>query len=281
MYSKNRYNSQKNSDLETLENFKILMSNIKLLKDKTWGCPWQKIQSHESLIQFLNEESSEFVDAIYEKNSNKMCEELGDLLLQIMLHAEISFEQKEFELKDVIRNLNNKIITRHPYIFKEKEKLSLKKSQKIWEDIKNSGKKELNKESSISRTLNSKIKSLPITVGTNKIINTVKEYGFKWKSSKQILDKLDEEICELKEAIKSKKSADIKDEFGDIYFTLTNLSNFLKINPESSLQKTNKKFLDRFSLIEDYAGDNIKKQTPKDFQRLWQIAKKKLKRKNS
>ena len=118
----NGYNNQKGSDQNTLESFKILISNIKYLKDKTWGCPWQKIQSHKSLIPFLNEESSELIDAIYEKKANNICEELGDLLLQIMLHAEIGFEEKQFELKDVIENLNNKIVNRHPYIFKKKNK---------------------------------------------------------------------------------------------------------------------------------------------------------------
>ena len=126
-----------------------------------------------------------------------------------------------------------------------------------------------------------KIKNLPPMVGTDKITNVVKEYGFKWESTDQIFEKLEEEINELKEAIKSKNDSEIKNEFGDIYFTLLNLSNFLKINPESALQKTNIKFLDRFSIVEENAGDNINKQTPKDFQRLWQIAKRKLKRKNS
>jgi len=92
MSSKDRYNLQKKSDLETLENFKILISNIKSLKDKTWGCPWQKIQSHKSLIPYLYEESNEFIDALYEKNANIICEELGDLLLQVMRHAEIGYE---------------------------------------------------------------------------------------------------------------------------------------------------------------------------------------------
>ena len=136
-------------------------------------------------------------------------------------------------------------------------------------------------KSSISRNLNLKIKNLPPTIGTEKITNVVKEHGFKWESTDEIFEKLEEEINELKEAIKSKKESDIKDEFGDIYFTLISLSNFLKINPESALQKTNKKFLNRFSIIEHHAGDNIKNQTPKDFQRLWQIAKKTLMKKNS
>ena len=193
-----------------------------------------------------------------------------------MLHAEIGYEKKEFELNDVIKNLNKKIINRHPYIFNKKEKVSLEKSQQIWENIKNSEKETPHMESSISKNLNMKIKNLPPMVGTDKITNVVKEYGFKWESTDQIFKKLEEEINELKEAIKSKNDSEIKNEFGDIYFTLLNLSNFLKINPESALQKTNIKFLDRFSIVEEHAGDNIKKQTPKDFQRLWQIAKQKL-----
>ena len=281
MPSNNRYKLENNSDLETINSFKILISNIKALKDKTWGCPWQKIQSHVSLIPFLYEESNELIDAIYEKNANNICEELGDLLLQVMLHAEIGCEEKEFELNDVIKNLNKKIINRHPYIFNKKEKVSLKKSQQLWESIKNLEKEAPHMKSSISRNLNLKIKNLPPTVGTGKITNVVKEHGFKWESTDEIFKKLEEEINELKEAIKSKNDSDIKNEFGDTYFTLLNLANFLKINPESALQKTNKKFLHRFSIIEHHAGDNIKKQTSKDFQRLWQIAKQKLKRKNS
>nr|WP_241433955.1 nucleoside triphosphate pyrophosphohydrolase [Prochlorococcus marinus] len=267
---------ENNSDLETINSFKILISNIKALKDKTWGCPWQKIQSHISLIPFLYEEINEFIDAIYEKNADNICEELGDLLLQVMLHAEIGFEEKEFALNDVIKNLNKKIINRHPYIFNKKEKVSFKKSQQIWESIKNSEKEAPHMESSISRNLNLQIKNLPPTIATDKITNVVKKYGFKWESTDQIFEKLEEEINELKEAIKSKNDSDIQNEFGDIYFTLLNISNFLKINPESALQKTNKKFLDRFSIVEEHAGDNIKKQSPKDFQRLWQIAKQKL-----
>ena len=276
MSSNNRYKLENNSDLETINSFKILISNIKALKDKTWGCPWQKIQTHESLIPFLYEESNEFIDAIYERNADNMCEELGDLLFQVMLHAEIGYEEKEFTLNDVIKNLNKKIINRHPYIFNKKEKVSLKKSQQIWVNIKNLEKEAPHMKSSISRNLNLKIKNLPPTVGTGKITNVVKEHGFKWESTDEIFKKLEEEINELKEAIKSKNDSEIKNEFGDIYFTLLNLSNFLKINPESALQKTNMKFLDRFSIVEEHAGDNIKKQTPKDFQRLWQIAKQKL-----
>ena len=275
MSSSNRNQLENNSDLETINSFKILISNIKALKDKTWGCPWQKIQSHISLIPFLYEESNEFIDAIYEKNTDNICEELGDLLLQVMLHAEIGYEEKEFALNDVIKNLNMKIINRHPYIFKKKEKVSLEKSQEIWENIKNSEKAKNIKKSAISSKLKEEIKSLPSTLGTETIIESVKKHGFKWENSDQIFEKLHEEINELREAIQTKKESHIKEEFGDVYFTLISISNFLKINSEEALQKGNKKFLERFSIIEELAGDNMNKQSAQDFKNLWQIAKKK------
>ena len=275
MTSINGFNKVNKSELKSLENFKILMTNIKLLKEKHWGCPWQKIQSHKSLIPYLIEEVYEFINAIYDKDNNNICEELGDILLQIMLHAEISFEEKEFELKDVIYNLNMKIIKRHPYIFKKKEKVSLEKSQEIWENIKNSEKAKNIKKSAISTKLKEEIKSLPSTLGTETIIENVKKHGFKWENSDQIFEKLHEEINELREAIQTKKESHIKEEFGDVYFTLISISNFLKINSEEALQKGNKKFLERFSIIEELAGDNMNKQSAQDFKNLWQIAKKK------
>lgn len=275
MTSINGFNKVNKSELKSLENFKFLMTNIKLLKEKHWGCPWQKIQSHKSLIPYLIEEVYEFINAIYDKDNNNICEELGDILLQIMLHAEISFEEKEFELKDVINNLNMKIIKRHPYIFQKKEKVSLEKSQEIWENIKNSEKAKNIKKSAISTKLKEEIKSLPSTLGTETIIENVKKHGFKWENSDQIFEKLHEEINELREAIQTKKESHIKEEFGDVYFTLISISNFLKINSEEALQKGNKKFLERFSIIEELAGDNMNKQSAQDFKNLWQIAKKK------
>ena len=281
MISINKYNNENKSELEALENFKILITNIKLLKDKNWGCPWQKIQSHQSLIPFLTEESYEFMHATYEKDTNNMCEELGDILLQVMLHAQIGFEEKEFELKDIIHKLNMKIIRRHPYIFEKKEKVSLKKSQEIWESFKNSEQKRNEKNLSISKLLNKEIKNLPATLGTEKIIDAVKKQGFKWETSDQIFEKLHEEINELKEAINTNKESDIKEEFGDIYFTLINISNYLKINNEEALHKGNKKFLERFSIIEELLGGNMNKKSNQDFKNLWQTAKQTLIKKTS
>jgi len=263
-------------DMETVDNFKLLIKNIRLLKDKTWGCPWQKSQTHKSLIPFLSEEIYEFTYAVYDKNNNDMCNELGDLLLQIMLHSEISFENKEFELKDVLRNLNLKIVSRHPYVFKNKEKVTLKQSKKIWENIKYIEKAKDKEKLPICTELKEDIKRLPANSGANKITEKVKEYGFKWEKYDEIINKLNEEINELQEAIKTDEKLEIQEEFGDIYFTLISLANFLNINPEESLHKANKKFLERFSIIEEKVGDNIDQQSSHDFKKLWQIAKKTL-----
>ena len=281
MTSINKFQIKSKSDLEALEYFKVLIKNISLLKDKNRGCPWHKIQSHESLIKFLTEETYEFINAVYEKDANNICEELGDLLLQIMLHTEIGFEKKEFELKDVIRNLNMKIINRHPYIFKNKEKISLKKSQEIWNKIKSIELSDQGKQKTISSKIQSKIKRLPANNAAEKITEEVKKYGFKWDTNDQIFEKLNEEINELKEAIKTKKELDIKEEFGDIYFTLISISNFLKINPEEALHKANTKFLERFAIIEELVGHNINNQSSQNYKKLWQIAKRTIQKKKN
>jgi len=124
------------SDKEAIDKFKELIINIHLLQDEEEGCPWHQSQTHETLIPYLLEESNEFISALKTKNKKNIAEELGDILLQIMLHSEISCKQNEFELKDVINILNQKIISRHPYIFTKKKKISLKEANQIWEEQK-------------------------------------------------------------------------------------------------------------------------------------------------
>tara|TARA_Y100001970_G_scaffold183190_1_gene222795 strand:+ start:128 stop:580 length:453 start_codon:yes stop_codon:yes gene_type:complete len=138
------------SDEEAIDNFKKLIMNIHLLQDEEEGCPWHKSQTHETLIPYLLEESNEFISALTIKNKKNMAEELGDILLQIMLHSEISYKQNEFELKDVINLLNKKIISRHPYIFKKKKKISIEEAHKIWEDQKRFERGKNNKDQEIN-----------------------------------------------------------------------------------------------------------------------------------
>ena len=193
--------------------------NIHLLHDDKEGCPWHTSQTHETLIPYLIEESNEFIDAFLIKNKQSIAEELGDILLQIMLHSEISSKQKEFELKDVIELLNQKIISRHPYIFKKKEKVSIQVANKIWAEQKRLERKH-DEEKFSSMDLISKIQNKPPIMATETIALELDNIGIYWENSSQILEKLIEEIEELKEAINRDNTLDIIEEFGDILFSL-------------------------------------------------------------
>ena len=265
--------NQNTSDKESLENFGRLISNIHALKDKKNGCPWHKSQTHYSLNSFLIEESYEFINATTLNQKGQMMEELGDILLQILLHSEISKSKGEFELKDVISALNKKIINRHPYVFKEKVKVSLKEAKQIWREIKKSEKQ---KQKKVNNTKLQKVLDiLPPYLQTEKISIEVNKLGFNWDNETQIFKKINEEIVELKQAIKNKNDANIREEFGDILFTLLNLSFFLKIDHNKALKEANKKFIKRLSIVEKY---NIKDKSYKNFQKLWKLAKKQLKK---
>ena len=276
MNSEENIRNFSNSDIQSMNNFKELISNVHILRNEEFGCPWQNAQTHDSLIPFLLEESYEFINAMHDNNHMKMAEELGDILLQIMLHSEIGIKEKEFELNKVFEILNQKIKSRHPYIFKEKKKISYEEAKLIWHDIKDIENSSTKKKNDISSYLLSRIEKLPASLGTKIIASKVMQYSFKWKNTNQIFDKLKEEIEELKESIEENDLSHIKEEFGDIFFTLINLSVFLNINHETCLIAANKKFLERFSLIEKLTGDKINEQTFEDFQKLWKIAKKNL-----
>lgn len=272
MNPRDNFINHNTSDKESLENFGILISNIHALKDKKHGCPWHKSQTHYSLNSFLIEESYEFISATNSNQKGQMMEELGDILLQILLHSEISKSKGDFELKDVISALNKKIVNRHPYVFKEKVKVSLKKAKEIWKEIKKSEKQ---KENKVNNTKVQKIlDDLPPYLQTEKISIKVNKLGFNWDNETQIFKKINEEIVELKEAIKSNNNANIREEFGDILFTLLNLSFFLKIDHNKSLKEANEKFIKRLSILEKY---NIEEKSYKNFQRLWKLSKRQLK----
>ena len=262
---------------EALKNFAELISNINLLKNKEYGCPWQKKQTHETLIPYLIEESHEFIDSIKNNNKENMREELGDLLLQIMLHCEIENQKNIFSINDVIVALNHKIKSRHPYIFKKRKKVSIEEAENIWKEM-----KEKNKSNKIQNNILSDINFEDLTPiqEAEKINFHVEEYGFKWDSKNEILDKLYEEIEELKKAIRIKNKDNIEEEFGDLYFTLISLSKNLRINPDKALRYANQKFKKRFFIIENLIGDRISYQSTQKFRELWNLAKEKLKRTN-
>ena len=262
-------------DYQAIDSFKELIINIHLLHDSKKGCPWHKTQTHETLIPFLTEEKDELINALLKEDKKNIEEELGDILFQIMLHSEISSKNKGFHLKDVINSLNKKILFRHPYIFSEKKRISYEEANKIWNYQKKLEQKIHGEK--INADFSSKIKKSHPIMETQTIASKLNKVGLSWNNSNEILDKIIEEIKELKEAINKKNITNIKEEFGDVFFTLINLSYFLKINHEEALNFANKKFLNRISTIEEIIGDRITKKSVNEFQKLWKLAKKKIK----
>ena len=278
MTSEGTQKSKNKCDIDMTNMFKELINNIHMLKDKNNGCPWHKIQTHNSLIPYLLEESYELINAINNNDIENIKEELGDILLQVLLHCEIGMEEKNFMVKDVISLLNTKIRYRHPYVFAKREKVSLEEAQKIWQEIKEKEKENsYPKDKKISSLLSEKLKYLQPIKATKEINHEVEKFGFRWENLNQIFDKMSEEIEELKKAIRNSNKDNIREEFGDIYFTLINLSLFLGINHEDSLRDANKKFISRFAFVEDNINARINDKSAIDFKKLWNSAKKNLK----
>ena len=273
MNIKKKKEDEKERDYQkkALLKFEELISNINLLKNIKYGCPWQKRQTDQTLIPYLIEESDEFINSIKNNDNENMKEELGDLLLQIMLHAEITKEKELFSIAEVIDDLNKKIKLRHPYVFKKKENVSIEEAERIWRNQKL-------KEKPTHKNKFSKINLLFMKSfqETEQINFELEKCGFKWNNTKEILNKICEEIEELKEAIEDNNQKNIEEEFGDTLFTIISLSTFLKINSNTALERANEKFKQRFSIVKKILNDRILNQNNYSFKKLWNLAKEKL-----
>ncbi|MBP8083425.1 MAG: nucleoside triphosphate pyrophosphohydrolase [Spirochaetes bacterium] len=234
------------------------------------GCPWDREQTHETLKKYLIEETYEVIDAIDSKDDEKIKEELGDLLYQVYAHSEIAREQKRFDIDDVADGINAKLIRRHPHVFSVKDEITSDEVLTRWENIKKTEKKK--GESAIDGVP----KSLPALLKAYRTQEKTSRIGFDWDNIEGVEEKLDEEIAEFKEAVKSADKAKIKDEFGDILFTLVNISRFLDIDPEEALLHSTEKFSSRFRLVEKEAAKLEKKisdMTLDEMNSLWDKAK--------
>jgi tetrapyrrole methylase family protein/MazG family protein len=228
----------------TKDNFDDLIKLMSKLRSKQ-GCPWDRAQTHKSLLPYLIEESYEVLDTIQAKDDRGLKEELGDLLLQIIFHAQIAKERKEFDIYEVIDHLRQKLIERHPHVFKDKKKLIPEEVLKNWEHIKLATNKAENKS-----VLSGLPRHLPALLKAYRVQEKVARFDFDWKKTDEIFLKMEEEIKELKKAYRKGKKEDIEEELGDVLFSWVNLCRHLKINPEFALRKTIDKFVKRFNYIE-------------------------------
>ncbi len=260
-------------DSLSIKKFKDLLTIIAKLRDPEKGCPWDLSQTNKSLIPYLIEEAYEVADAIREKTDKDLVEELGDLLLQILLHAQIGSEKNRFCIEDVIESISQKLIRRHPHVFDDSVKKTIQEVQKDWENIKKSESQKQPSKTPFCDEIRRKSKSQSAINGALLISEKTAEKGLEWKSIQHLIEKLEEELNELKEALAAEDLKNTNEEIGDLLFTLINIARWNKINPEESLYSTNKKILYRLSYIEENINGDFQEYSIEELKRLWQKAK--------
>lgn len=254
------------------EEINNLFQTFKKLRDPSQGCPWDKEQDFKSIASCSIEEAYEVADAIEREDFNDLKEELGDLFFQIIFHSGMAEEKKLFNFEEVVKELNDKLIRRHPHVFDKKQEMSASESLEIWEKEK---KKEREKKNLIS-LMDDIPKNLPSLTRAKKIQKRAKSVGFDWQNESDVIRKIDEEIDELKRAKVSQKKEDISEEIGDLFFTLVNLSRHYNLEPEDIIRKANLKFEKRFRKMEDEANKtkvNLEDLEINELETLWQKIK--------
>ena len=257
---------------DATESFRKLIEIVDTLMGEN-GCPWDNVQTRESLKPYLVEETYEVLEALDTNDPDQIKDELGDLLYQILFHSKISSKNNEFDIKDVLDNLKEKMVRRHPHVFKEGQINTPDQVIERWEEIK----KEEKTHSNHPSILDSVPKQLPSLLRAQKLQKKAAKEGFDWDEISDVFDKLDEEISEFKSAVLEGKGADIQSELGDILFVLVNIAKFKKIDAEEALRSTNNKFIKRFQHIEkevEKQGKTLKETSLEDMERHWQNAKK-------
>ena len=250
---------------ERLEAFGRLLDIMDDLREK---CPWDRKQTMESLRHLTIEEVYELGDAILDEDLPEVKKELGDLLLHMVFYAKIGEEKEAFDIADVLHAICEKLIHRHPHIYGDVEANDEETVKANWEKLKlKEGKKSV---------LEGVPRSLPALVKATRIQDKARGAGFDWEETHQVWDKLREEIAELEAEVKQAEADKIEAEFGDVLFSLINISRFIKVDPESALERTNKKFIRRFQYLEEAtkaAGLNLDEMSLSEMDRYWDEAK--------
>jgi MazG family protein len=255
-----------------VDNFLRLVSIMDELREK---CPWDKKQTVHTLRQLTIEETYELVDAISEENWQGIKEELGDILLHIVFYAKIAAEKDKVTLEEVIKSVCEKLIYRHPHIYDIQNTEGLVKVNSE-EDVKQNWEKLKLKEGKKS-ILSGVPKTLPSMIKAMRLQEKAKQVGFEWETKEQVWEKVEEEKAELEQAVASRDADKIEDELGDLFFSVVNYARFLQVDAENALERTNKKFIDRFTKMEAIANENGKQLYEMDLEQMdaiWNSVKK-------
>ena len=254
------------------DQLKKLVETFKSLRDPESGCAWDKEQTFKSIASCSIEEAYEVADAIDREDFQALKSELGDLLFQVIFHAEMANEKELFDLTDVITELNDKLIRRHPHVFSQESAISANESLLIWENIKAQERKELEYQS----LMDDVPKNLPSLIRAKKLQKRAARVGFDWPNSKQVMAKIEEEVKELQIEHEANNKENISEEIGDILFTIVNLSRHFQLDPEDIMRKSNLKFENRFRAMENYAQQNkfsLKDMSLEELESIWQKIK--------
>jgi XTP/dITP diphosphohydrolase len=290
------------SDGSLQEAFTDLVAVVARLRDPEQGCPWDLEQTHASLVPYVLEEAHEVADAIRHGDDRHLAEELGDLLLQVVLHAQIASEEGRFDLASICRGLRAKLVRRHPHVFAvadgmgndqaaepEAGPIAANRGQagdaaavkRSWESIKaaeragapGSGQGLAPSASPLSDRLASKVRGQPSLAGAMTISRKAAAAGFEWDDIGGVWEKVTEELDELKEAVASDNRDHAQEELGDVLFTLVNVARWCELDPEAGLAGTNHRFLERFSRVEAALGGELQGKGISELDALWQQAK--------
>jgi XTP/dITP diphosphohydrolase len=260
-----------------LEALQQLIDVVAQLRSPDGGCPWDLAQTPQTLTPYVIEEAYEVVDAIRSGDKNAIAEELGDLLLQVVLQAQIAGEEGQFTLTDVAQGITQKLIRRHPHVFGEVEVQDAEEVHKNWEQIKAAEKGETTAQAQrLSRKLERYARTLPPLMAGMKISQKAAAAGFEWDNVEGVWAKFDEELAEFQQAVEQEDKTHQQAELGDLLFTLINIARWHELDPTEALQGTNLRFIQRLAAMEAIADRSLSDYTLAELEHLWQQAKARL-----
>lgn len=270
--------------MEPSRDIERLIEIMAALRQPETGCPWDVVQTFETIKPYTIEEAYEVADAIERNDMDDLCEELGDLLLQVVFHARMAEERGEFDFGNVVEAVTRKMIRRHPHVFARSDAETPEAVKLQWDAIKQAEKRERRErrarrglqEDPLRGHLGSVQRSFPALVEALKLQERAAKVGFDWSEPAPILDKIEEEVGELREALRNDDQKAVADELGDLIFALVNIGRHVGADPEMALRGTNTKFRNRFSHIEDSLaanGESLEAATLERMEALWQAAK--------
>lgn len=265
------------SQASTLEALQQLIDVIAQLRSPVGGCPWDLAQTPQTLTPYVIEEAYEVVDAIRSGHTEAIVEELGDLLLQVVLQAQIASETEQFTLKEVAQGITQKLIRRHPHVFGDVTVQNAQEVHHNWEQIKAAEKGETPAEAQrLSRKLSRYARTLPPLMAGMKISQKAAAAGFEWDNVEGVWAKFHEELTEFQEAIQEKDKVEQQSELGDVLFTLINIARWYDLDPSEALQGTNHRFIHRMATMEALAERPLSDYTIEELEQFWQQAKAQL-----